>query len=211
MQFGWNLIGFMESLSIVLPQDNGTVEPGNHIPSKLLHSLLLQGGEKLEGRGPAWWVENFASWWELGSPRRVLQTINHSNGFKRLVAKFYCYYDASLKPRWDTWWVENLHWRYLLVRSPLMAPHLPRGGIPISLLLPPVWSVALWSPTPPTPRSVIRWSLTTSNQQQQPMPPLSLAWKLVTVNCYKCDPVAWCVSLYRESVVIYALSSDVSS
>ena len=26
MQFGWNLIGFMESLSIVLPQDNGTVE-----------------------------------------------------------------------------------------------------------------------------------------------------------------------------------------
>ena len=43
MQFGWNLIGFMESLSIVLPQDNGTVETGNHIPSKLLHSLLLQG------------------------------------------------------------------------------------------------------------------------------------------------------------------------
>ena len=43
MQFGWNLIGFMESLSIVLPQDNGKVEPGNHIPSKLLHSLLFQG------------------------------------------------------------------------------------------------------------------------------------------------------------------------
>ena len=49
MQFGWNLIGFMESLSIVLPQDNGTVETGNHIPSKLLHSLLLHGGEKPEG------------------------------------------------------------------------------------------------------------------------------------------------------------------
>ena len=81
-------------------------EPGNHIPSKLLHSLLLHGGEKPEGRGRAWWVENFASWWELGSPRRVLQTINHSIGFKGLVAKFYCYYDASLKPRWDTWWVE---------------------------------------------------------------------------------------------------------
>ena len=53
MQFGWNLIGFMESLSIVLPQDNGTVETGNHIPSKLLHSLLLQGGEKPEGWGRA--------------------------------------------------------------------------------------------------------------------------------------------------------------
>ena len=207
MQFGWNLIGFMESLSIVLPQDNGTVEPGNHIPSKLLHSLLLHGGEKPEGWGPAWWVENFASWWELGSPRRAF----YRQSPIPLVSKDWLRNStATTMHHWSLGGTPD-EWRYLLVRSPLMAPHLSRGGIPISLLLPSVWSVPLWSPTPPTPRSVTRWSLTTSNQQQQPMPLISLAWKLVTVNCYKCDPVAWCVSLYRESVVIYALSSDVSS
>ena len=203
MQFGWNLIGFMESLSIVLPQDNGTVETGNHIPSKLLNSLVVRSPRG--GVAPDEWktLPPGGNWDRLGGFYRQSTIPLVSMDWLRNST-------ATTMHHWSLGGTPD-EWRYLLVRSPLMAPHLSRGGIPISLLLPPVWSVALWSPTPPTPRSVIRWSLTTSNQQQQPMPPLSLAWKLVTVNYYKCDPVAWCVSLYRESVAIYALSSGVSS
>ena len=109
MQFGWNLIGFMESLSIVLPQDNGTVEIASQAiifhRNYCIHCCYMVVRSPRGGVAPDEWrtLPPGGNWDRLGG---FLQTINHSNGFKGLVAKFYCYYDASLKPRWDTWWVE---------------------------------------------------------------------------------------------------------